>query len=64
MSLIVLLILSEDDGFNKAVHQIVSVAHSILGKLIFDLFFCFLFSFHFLFVFLSQPPVPTRKTQP
>lgn len=26
MSLIVLLILSEDDGFNKSVHQIVSVA--------------------------------------
>lgn len=48
MSLIVLLILSEDDGFNKSVHQIVS-----FGMLTdwWWCFVCFVF-FYFLFIFI------------
>lgn len=43
MTLIVLLILSEDDGFNKCVHQIVSILKLCQTNPINNLIFCCLF---------------------
>lgn len=51
MSLIVLLILSEDDGFNKSVHQIVSIV--CYGTIIFNLILIWIFFFLFIFLCVS-----------